>query len=487
MQAPIPDDFTSDAWLCYAIQWPDSTQWLAILHGLLSTPRMGRFWNAQSGNIKAAQLVGDEIWHRNTPLVSCADSEDCGEPEIVYITRWSCADGDCTEDCENESDMSTCPVPPLKIEDGHLFYWHCCQWVDIGALYGQGPALEEPFADDPSGEPTYSACAKARAIVDLIYEVASIVWDNMATLPIFWVKTVEDAIPTSADLDDDQIINCYMDAVFFNQALGYSKLDMIVEMEKQELACRVKTLLADDAAGITRPQYDAMLGMITAVVGETRDRFFIHCTEAIGPTDMRTITALSAPTYAGEDCDCPEQPGELFQGYAVNAEWRYLFDFRKATLHSAVTLGSTCHHEPGEGIWADSGATQNRTTVAIQALWDQLNNGSIITNVGLVFQTRGDENWDDNYVQVHQEDIAGDLITYADIVAACGEGPAQAGVFTVTKIGAAGIGATSNEFDVQMYAYHSGDQHPDEIGYSNVLVAVLVAGTGPGPLATPPV
>lgn len=75
--AKIPEDWDGISWKCWCVQWPDSRDWLAILAGFITTPRLGRYWDADTGTITEVQQTGDEIWFKNTPLeeviMSCSD------------------------------------------------------------------------------------------------------------------------------------------------------------------------------------------------------------------------------------------------------------------------------------------------------------------------------------------------------------------------------------------------------------------------------
>lgn len=50
MQMPMPDDWDHESFCRYAVCWPDSVKWKAILHGLLEQPGQGRFWDFKTGN-----------------------------------------------------------------------------------------------------------------------------------------------------------------------------------------------------------------------------------------------------------------------------------------------------------------------------------------------------------------------------------------------------------------------------------------------------
>lgn len=72
---PIPWDWDGESWKCWAIEWPDSPLWRAILEGFITTPMRGWFWDERTGNVTEVQLIGIEIDNRNHPheevLMAC--------------------------------------------------------------------------------------------------------------------------------------------------------------------------------------------------------------------------------------------------------------------------------------------------------------------------------------------------------------------------------------------------------------------------------
>ena len=64
-QQAIPNDWDEVSWCCVVVEWPSSIEWMTILNGLLSNPTQGRYWDASTGVIVAAQVVGNEIVNRN--------------------------------------------------------------------------------------------------------------------------------------------------------------------------------------------------------------------------------------------------------------------------------------------------------------------------------------------------------------------------------------------------------------------------------------
>lgn len=52
MKMPMPDDWDGLSFCRWAVCWPESSKWRAILHGLIETPTQGRFWDFDTGNFE---------------------------------------------------------------------------------------------------------------------------------------------------------------------------------------------------------------------------------------------------------------------------------------------------------------------------------------------------------------------------------------------------------------------------------------------------
>lgn len=81
--AKIPQDWDGETWICWSVEWPDSRDWLAILSGFITTPRKGRYWDADTGDLAEVQATGDQIWFRNTPLEESIMS--CNEDTLAEL------------------------------------------------------------------------------------------------------------------------------------------------------------------------------------------------------------------------------------------------------------------------------------------------------------------------------------------------------------------------------------------------------------------
>jgi hypothetical protein len=77
MKLPIPSDWDNETWCRYAICWPASEQWLAILRGFITLPQRGWTWDERTGSIVGVQEIGRQITAQSLPerevLMACGD------------------------------------------------------------------------------------------------------------------------------------------------------------------------------------------------------------------------------------------------------------------------------------------------------------------------------------------------------------------------------------------------------------------------------
>lgn len=103
-QGTIPSDWTTGEYCRYAICWPNSPQWLAVLRGVLTLPARGRFWDEHTGSILGAQSVIRETFDYNLHLrgviMAC---EDPGLNQIaIALTRIATALASGANCCERQ-------------------------------------------------------------------------------------------------------------------------------------------------------------------------------------------------------------------------------------------------------------------------------------------------------------------------------------------------------------------------------------------------
>jgi hypothetical protein len=291
------------------------------------------------------------------------------------------------------------------------------------------------------------------------------------------------------DLDNNWLILllALVKSQLFSFGWGYD--DIYSAFEQQNIVNRVESLFQDDGAGVpTDTLFEQVKASFKAELQWSfppKMDYFDKAINALGRHDMDTIAKLGAIDLT-RSCEQAETP--WFQDMTpVNADWLYGWDFRDAQGDWYINDPSWGRYTEGSGFWAKPSTTDNRCSINVRLSLDQINNGSVCTWIGIVLETLGDENFDNNYVFSGVQG-ATDL-TYADVVALTGENPALAGVFVIGSPTNNPLGSGDNLLQCQIAAYHPdpGNQHPDEIAYSQRVLAFAIAGTGPGPLATPPV
>jgi len=82
LQGVIPEDWTGE-YCRFAVCWPNSPRWLAILRRVLVLPSEGRFWQETTGNIKATQQIIRKTFNTNLHLEECIMS--CSDEGLSRI------------------------------------------------------------------------------------------------------------------------------------------------------------------------------------------------------------------------------------------------------------------------------------------------------------------------------------------------------------------------------------------------------------------
>jgi len=488
----IPDDWNQQSWACYSLQWPNSTLWTALLYGAISDFKRGRVWDEKSGVIKDAQAVGLEIWLRNHPLTPCAESGEC--PESVYVHYGGGGDSyDYLYD--EDDDMSNCGPLPFETRADGLYFWHCCEWVKIWPESGSGGLVTPDLGDDPlvpEGEtpPTYYACGKATAAADLIFKVANAAWDT-GTLqnPWEWPGALGSELPELHGGDINWIDACAW-AIIANA--GYSKSDVIPDTLYDLIKCRMAERFEDDDLGTTDDDYAYIFGLIQDQFPIAADpgyaavlKFWVAAYSTIGKGDLRNISRMGASTEG--ECTCPDEVLGLRDYFPEPpaTDWYYEFDLRH-TLHAALSILNGYFAE-GIGIWGDCGPTNNDNTVRVKLALDQINNGSVVTYLHVIWENPGLQDDYNNTSGCIFEIEDTDQLVYADFAAVTGDGPALGGTFTITRVINDPLGAAEDEVQFGINGYHvTGAQLPDLPANSFKLIGFAIGGSGPGPLASPP-
>lgn len=382
-------------------------------------------------------------------------------------------------------------VTNVTVENGHLKIWFgpCCS-TDLGAIGelaagSTPPELEEPWEPTNPGGITYSACAKAWGVVTAVYKVVELAFDSLSEWPWKAIPFIEQSF--GYDLDNNWLLTLYGD-VAAAALFGMTYSDSFSPTEQQRIVCRVVTLFGDNADGVpTDIMFERIKDCFKAEMEFSPPFYFPmydQAINAIGRHDMDSIAKLSAVANAALNCGCPEELP--FGDFGADQAWRYGWDFRVAQGPWVANNPDACHWTEGIGWWGDSGTTNNYTNVDIETPLTLLGNGSVLTRAAIVLECVGDESFNTGYLNVGTEDVQ--IIPYPAIIAVTGQAPATAGRHEISSAADDALGATETQFQAIIHANHPdpGVQHEDLPENSVRIIAIMFAGTGPGPLAAPP-
>lgn len=474
MKLVIPSDWDGHSWECYQIMWPKSDQWLWTLIGMLSEMSRGRVWSETTGTITAAQAAMREQFDLNMPLTTCNGEQPPVppvEPEIRYI--YLGGGDDDSEDCEDEMSGCAGPTPPIKIENGKLYWWMCCQWIEVGLLSQIQVEVDSPYEDqDP--QPTYSACGKAATIVDVLYEAVDRIWETRQDPPWKWVGDVEDHFPGNDDLDDNNIIGSYILVNAYDQS-GSELVDLVQADQKQAFKCALVRKMTADSSGITRAQYDDMLALLDGIYGTLEAQIFKNVAEIFGPTDLSNIAKLMA-TDTTQDCGCPADT-VADPTLQWNYTWKHFWDLTgQAAPAGGWTPNALTVRTPGRGFndYADTGTRYFKTSVQLP----------FVTEAGTI--NRVWVQWGAGYLAAYDAGDQwkvttglGNILTIADIPAA--NNPSPGGVFITEKTGMSlALNSSANGLDFTIEGHLPAPVVAND-PRSPYIMAVAVAGSGTDP------
>lgn len=124
MEMPIPDDWDGESFCRWAVCWPDSDQWKAILYGLIEMPHQGRFWDFSTGHFLTVREQFKPSYDYNFVLkeviMACGDN---GLQEIaaairslsIAVTAQAAASANCCG--QGSAGQGDIPVPHNPIEE----------------------------------------------------------------------------------------------------------------------------------------------------------------------------------------------------------------------------------------------------------------------------------------------------------------------------------------------------------------------------------
>jgi len=360
-------------------------------------------------------------------------------------------------------------------EQGQLVVWFgpCCSEVLTGLVVSSTPTDITVDPVNPDNDPNfvYYACGKAKAIVDAVYGLIEIAFDyaDDILLPWQYIGRIQDDF--GFDLD-----NNWLSLLIVSTQLAwvggarYGDFDIV--QERARVQCQLAATFADDNVGVPdSATFESIKALFKANINTINWTQFDQAINAIGTVDMDTIAKFGAGD-ASANCDCPDV-NVPFAGVADAADWKYVFDFRNG-LYDFVLSGTGPQHQDSSGLWAENQVTANKSHIYAERAFDNVDNGSTLTQFGMIWRNIGDENYLASGTGMGIEDAA---IGETQIVAICGDNPASAGLFQ-------GIWTIINTLGAANLKFFAGLQAEHDTAVQQRIVAIMFAGTGPGPLNT---
>ena len=163
MQIPIPDDWDGQSTCRWAICWPDSVKWRAILSGLVELPNQGRFWDFSTGNFLLLRAEFKPIYDYNFELKETIMA--CGDNGLIDIAEAIRALAVSNSSVASSSASCSC--------GGQTGYTQGAITTPGGAvpIFGNQPPLSRPNDTLPPGyddleQARLDKCSIATALVD---------------------------------------------------------------------------------------------------------------------------------------------------------------------------------------------------------------------------------------------------------------------------------------------------------------------------------
>jgi len=172
MQLPMPDDWDKASTCRWAICWPDSPKWRAILSGLIESPMQGRLWDFKTGDFlelrEDFRPIYDYNFNLKEVIMACNDSglADAFNNIAEAISKIS------VSMTNNNSGGSVCCEQTIINQNGFL------QGTTIAPgsgesipIFGSQPPLSNGPEDIPDGYETreefdLDRCQVANLVVD---------------------------------------------------------------------------------------------------------------------------------------------------------------------------------------------------------------------------------------------------------------------------------------------------------------------------------
>ena len=348
MKIPIPDDWNGEDTCTWAVCWPSSPQWKAILFGLLSSPSQGRYWDEATGNIRFTQATFLPFYNQNFNLseviMSCNDTNIADALNAIAAALAGQTTG-ATVDCGcgggSSSTIVQCLGSTISVNN-HVELPDGTMWP----VFSSGPVPVLAPGDIPDGysdsaEYLSDKCAKATKIIDdLVASLRQIGYINWGTGVVGAAIII--GVLVGAITVPYVVIPLLLFALTANigitavvvQAANY------IEANRQDFICILyETDSVDEIIQLVSSALAVMVGVL-GVVGATAVAIKSVVLWLLNGDVLSTLFNSEAKEqYPSATCDC-EPPGcPMLYDWASNAD-ALGFSFAGLMTNTTVNVGT---------------------------------------------------------------------------------------------------------------------------------------------------
>lgn len=177
MQVPMPDDWDGESFCRWAVCWPDSIKWKAILSGLLESPTQGRFWDFETGNFLDLRALFRPAYDYNFELkgvlMACQDQAIAEALQAIAtaLTNQTTGGGGATI---NQS-INCCEETIINVGGGVQGSVPGDEETGDTPIYGSVPPIGLPTGEFPPEFPDLATYQQDKC------EMANLMIDNIIT------------------------------------------------------------------------------------------------------------------------------------------------------------------------------------------------------------------------------------------------------------------------------------------------------------------
>jgi len=335
MKMPIPDDWDSISFCRWAVCWPDSPKWKAILYGLIESPTQGRFWDFDTGSFitvrEEFKPAYDYNFELKEVLMSCGS--DTANALLAIASAISGltvgAGGNCTSNCYASSNVNVWGYVDL---DGETF-----------PIYGtvEPPVLPEsgfPNGYDDAIEYDADKCQKANKIADDFIDTLTTMGTSNWAVGVLGAAAIVAALVGLITVPP-AVVPLLLFALTTNIAITTSLLALAdyLRDNREELVCAmyegdsVETVIAAIAAVLTIAIAAIPIEGQAAIVVKQIALWLVN-SDTLGSL----FTSDFKGVYSGSDCsDCSQEYPTL-----------QVLDEDQAWVDSELTWGEEVTFEP---------------------------------------------------------------------------------------------------------------------------------------------